>query len=69
MKWISVAERLPTNDDKVLISDGRSIEFGHLGSTGWNIHFKIGDCIEYNGKLTHWMPLPEAPEKDYAIGI
>jgi hypothetical protein len=61
MKWIKCSDRLP--EGKILITDGKSIEFGHYDGKNWYIQHKIGDCIKFNGELTHWMPLPRCPEK------
>lgn len=70
-KWISVNEKLPTPDTRVLASaidnDGGSIvvitEYTHrlygLGVTGWIEPWQYFSC---NYKITHWMTLPEAPK-------
>lgn len=58
-KWISVKEQTPDKDIQVLCTDGKLIAVGdcckgHL----WNIE----QTWMTLGKITHWMPLPEAPE-------
>lgn len=70
--WISVSEKLPTPDTRVIASAidnyGESIvvitEYTHrlygLGMTGWIEPWQYFSC-DY--KITHWMPLPEAPKE------
>lgn len=70
-RWISVSEKLPMPDTRVLASaidnDGGSIvvitEYTHrlygLGVTGWIEPWQYFSC---NYIITHWMPLPEAPK-------
>lgn len=57
-QWIPVAERLPEEMDKVLaIAEGVRITAVLKSGTwlsSWN-----HDVVE--AKVTHWMPLPEAP--------
>lgn len=50
MRWIPVSERMPDDNERVLISDGRSVCEGYGESV--RLHPKI---------VTHWMPLPEPP--------
>lgn len=77
-KWIPVSERLPSfeayagNDEFVFV-----IAFGALGigeyiyssRIGWSkADFHASDEEDYDYNVTHWMPLPDAPEtegKDY----
>lgn len=59
-RWIPVTERLPEDDDDVLIMSSGSISMGYF-----NI-FR-GYWVAYEGdddNITHWMPLPELPEED-----
>ena len=66
MKWISIEDKLPEVDTEVLIlmEVGGNIERGlHIG----NGNFKANWCsrvgTDHTYKVTHWMPLPELPEK------
>ena len=65
-RWIPVTERLPevgkkvlvhTNGGKVLISSLRKcfLKDDDLGFVTWSAYTK---------PVTHWMPLPEPPEKE-----
>lgn len=62
-QWISVKDRLPHNADEVLIyfSDGIVISGDYFDAVGFvPEHFYDG-----NGKISHWMPKLEPPEKRY----
>ena len=60
MKWISVRDRLPENDDIVLAYTSLGYSFNHF----LNITENGKKKNIWNGctKVTHWMPLPEPPE-------
>lgn len=69
MKWISVKDRLPKEDEKVLIL----VSDGDISIGGWrnkkhkvatNGVFLFHDINPYDSpKLcTHWMPLPQPPK-------
>lgn len=70
--WINTRDELPAPDTRVLASaidnDGESIvvitRYTHhlygLGLTGWIEPWQYFSC---NYKITHWMPLPEAPKE------
>jgi len=62
MKWISVEDKLPENDEWVILS---SVEYQMV---------TFGICIDGNflnpdlnyhiiSDVSHWMPLPNPPEK------
>ena len=68
-EWISVKERLPRKQQKVLFywllnGHGKNISMGYMCNEGWNIYlpyhsFKM--CPD-KLKVTHWMELPEYPK-------
>jgi Lar family restriction alleviation protein len=60
--WISVDERLPENDSKVLVA---LIDLPNV----WTIRFLNDEWYDLSGRhfkrrknITHWMPIPEPPE-------
>ncbi|WP_259656038.1 DUF551 domain-containing protein [Klebsiella pneumoniae] len=53
--WIPVSERMPQNDVSVLTFDGMYKRVHHAMYGHWQ-------CWE-PGKITHWMPLPAAPQE------
>ena len=64
MKWISVKERLPEDEDCVLFVSKNEIYiciwFNHWDSVSGN----MAGCYDKQVKIsdiTHWMPLPEPP--------
>lgn len=62
-RWISVEERLPWMNQKVLVSDGGIVTEAHYNGRGECIH--NGHDMEIRGVIvTHWMPLPEPPEEE-----
>ncbi len=69
-RWISVAERLPKDNDLVLtVGKGGWMVIGEMTkSCGWqSIHCdnETGEpWISDPGDVTHWMPLPTGPEGD-----
>ena len=74
VRWIPVTERLPDNDDFVLVvASGQAenirldnaFELGQFSmSEGWILEM----WPEWEDpKVTHWMPLPEPPEAEAAL--
>lgn len=70
-RWISVEERLPENDDLMLVrANGRIGEIRLEGayvlamycSDGWSLWDYEDDEIRHL-KILHWMPLPEPPKE------
>lgn len=55
-KWISVSERLPMIGEKAICFGKNGYMIGTYGEFGW-----MFPC--YFGGVTHWMPLPKAPEE------
>lgn len=70
MEWISVKDKLPQVEDKVLFySDGYGIRFGYRQATFANnpkkprpIKWVVYSSNHYRTDVTHWMPLPEPPK-------
>lgn len=71
LEWVPVAERLPESGVPVLINyignfggemhpDGVAVWMEH-GCWWWEGSLE-SCCEEVNVHVTHWMPLPEAPE-------
>jgi len=72
MKWIKYSEAMPPIDQQVLLWVGECFSVATLKS------FKVRDRIELafvipcpcnehllmSSKITHWMPLPGAPETE-----
>jgi hypothetical protein len=61
MKWISVKDRLPEEDQDLLLFDSY-IEIGYFD--GKNFMYSEVDRYGYikASGVTHWMPLPEEPK-------
>lgn len=63
--WISVKDRLPENENPVLVFGGKSIYTAVYGNRGpyknrwWKLNSKTHYC-----NPTHWMPLPNRPNND-----
>lgn len=54
-EWISVEDRLPQKHDEVLVFCDGARQLDFICSSGrWYDHD--------HKKVTHWMPLPEAPK-------
>ena len=60
--WISVEERLPEDDETVLVITSESeMEVCFYKTESKGIFQRLGGLVLiYN--VTHWMPLPEAPK-------
>jgi len=57
-KWISVEDRLPDNDAAMLVCV-KQFGFKYQAVT----FYKIDNWIDHNKYITHWMPLPNSPDK------
>jgi len=65
MNWVSVEERLPNPIENVLVYvDAGKYSFQSTGSMypseKWTWHRNA--IIFPSAKVTHWMPLPQAPD-------
>ena len=57
-QWIPVEEELPKEGGHYLVSDGTdSMVDIWLYGVGWS-------NLDNNGRVTHWMPLPQPPRKE-----
>lgn len=56
--WIPVSERLPDEGDHVLVSDGVGMDVSWIRGREWKKLRHI-----YSEDVTHWMPLPAAPQE------
>jgi len=72
-EWISVKDRLPENNDDVLVTDGEdcAVLFFHKNDNKWKYGYGLLEAYNYDGGacieaetqgMTHWMPLPEPPK-------
>lgn len=64
-EWISVDEKMPENNDEVLIHEYGNVYYGNYinGKFITQAYSSMGesdDWIYYHA--THWMPLPEPPK-------
>lgn len=65
-EWITVKERLPAEDEEVLISaeeDGERtafVAFWRQDAKWWDNCYT--GWVKEHLNVTHWMPLPEPPE-------
>ena len=62
-EWVSVEDRLPENNEKVLFTRvGEEAVFYGTYSYG---HFRLhSPYFHYYSNITHWMPLPEPKKGD-----
>lgn len=61
--WISVKERLPYNQDIVLVRGeygGKSTAYYHGNNSGFITYGE--EAYKVFGEVTHWMPIPEFEE-------
>lgn len=78
MEWISVKDRLPPDDEDVLVYhlDDKHITVGYFNSDNVKSYIESDGNTFYidngweteipwapKGSVTHWMPLPKPPEK------
>ena len=60
-KWISVKERLPEDDENVMILSNERITFVGFYKNGQWISYSL--YAIYGNVVTHWMPIPEIPKE------
>jgi hypothetical protein len=69
-EWIDVRERLPENNDDVLIAYKMYKTGKHECAVGyyWHDDWRAGRCSANDAyaEVTHWMPLPKEPEGELA---
>lgn len=64
-KWISVEERLPENQDNVLILYGNGgVAIAYYDEDDEFFWRSLGDGAYRGVSATHWMPLLEPPKED-----
>lgn len=63
-QWIPVTERLPAVGERVLaVRDGLSVGEAYLSESGvWRRYYGALWVLLGCAPVTHWMPLPDAPE-------
>ena len=66
-KWIPASERLPDADIDVLVFIRWGAENYGVAMDRYNVH-GIEEWQSYQPLVTHWMPLPAAPEKGNLAG-
>ena len=68
-EWISVEDRLPPDGNKPYLTCRKTVK-GRTVIESRYLHTSYeSPCVAYwegkkNGEVTHWMPLPEPPERD-----
>ena len=61
-RWIPCSERLPEQEVRILLFAAGEVYLGELTDIKELFDTDIG--FMKNGHVTHWMPLPEPPEKE-----
>lgn len=62
--WVSVEERLPENQDIVLVRDeygGKATAYLHGKDSGFIVYGE--DAYKVFGEITHWMRIPDLEEQ------
>lgn len=62
-EWISVDDRLPENSTDVLVAYSRTedVSIGYYSKAGYWTDY----VYDFEEKVAYWMPLPEAPKRDF----
>lgn len=62
--WFSVEEKVPENEhSRVLVNLIGSVPQGGKPTMDTDRYLN-GKWVRWNGRVTHWMPLPEPPKED-----
>ncbi len=59
MGWISVTDRLPENEDYVIVA----YENGKVGRDFYS-NIRRDFAFQHGGRVTHWMPFPDPPRME-----
>jgi len=59
MEWISVKDRLPSDEQDVIVTDGKNVLQTFYAIYDSGISWGTSRWV---GEITHWMPLPEPPQ-------
>ncbi len=59
-EWISVKDRLPENDDRVLVYLDSERSYTKIDTD--RIYYRGGQWVRWGNDVTHWMPLPTPPK-------
>lgn len=64
-QWISVKDRLPNEKQRVIV------RCNTVGTTvGWRLRGEwVTDLGDGGSEVTHWMPLPEPPQKEIGCAL
>lgn len=58
-EWISVDDRLPKNDNRVLVyMHENQLSYARMDTD----RVVKGEWVRWGKSVTHWMPLPEPPK-------
>lgn len=61
-EWIPVSERLPEDDQEVIVAWPGGVNTGLYSQRAPHWHYYYAESeVEFPG-VTHWMPLPDPPE-------
>jgi hypothetical protein len=60
--WVKCSERMPERFVDVIASDGKQTFCAHIVEDEW--WCVVSEAAEEPGVVTHWMPLPAAPQQE-----
>ena len=63
MSWTSVEDRLPNDHEIVLVFRANTMQDTCLFISKDRVFYNSARQQYNNGEITHWMPLPEPPNK------